>query len=69
MVSFGRPNLCFHLLNHCASITETQPYVLENCQPGPPAAYASDMAKADRLWALSEELVGEKFDLKALSSG
>ena len=69
MVSVGRQYFVFHLLIHCPSIIETQPYVLEDCQPAPPAAYASDMAKAERLWALSEELVAEKFDLRALSSG
>ena len=68
MVSVGRQTFGFHLLIHCPSIIETQPYILENCQPEQPAAYASNMAKAERLWALSEELVGEKFDLKALSS-
>ena len=31
------------------------------CQFDEPEAYASDPALADRLWALSEELTGEKF--------
>ena len=46
-------------------MAEKQPYLIEDCQPADPAPYATDITKASRLWALSEELVGEKFDLEA----
>lgn len=35
-----------------------------DCQLAPAAEYATDAKIADRLWALSEELVGEKFPLR-----
>jgi len=34
---------------------------LDDCQMRRPSKWASDIDKAERLWALSEELVGEKF--------
>ena len=34
---------------------------LDNCQIGEPAPWASDPTAAAKLWALSEELVGQKF--------
>jgi NAD(P)-dependent dehydrogenase (short-subunit alcohol dehydrogenase family) len=34
---------------------------MDNCQIGDPAPWASDPVAADRLWTLSEELVGQKF--------
>ena len=34
---------------------------LDNCQIGEPAPWANDPATAAKLWALSEELVGQKF--------
>lgn len=36
---------------------------IDNCQFGRAEAYALDREAARRLWALSEEMVGEKFDL------
>jgi hypothetical protein len=38
---------------------------LSDCQIAEPFAHAKDPVAADRLWALSEELVGEKFSLDA----
>lgn len=37
---------------------------LSDCQIAEPAAWARDPIAAERLWALSEELVGEKFTLQ-----
>jgi len=34
---------------------------LDDCQLKRPSKWASDAEKAERLWRLSEELVGEKF--------
>lgn len=34
---------------------------LDDCQMKRPSKWASDVEKAERLWNLSEELVGEKF--------
>jgi hypothetical protein len=34
---------------------------LDDCQMGRPSKWASDIDKAERLWVLSEEMVGEKF--------
>lgn len=34
---------------------------LEDCQFANPEPYAVDSEKADKLWVLSEELVGQKF--------
>lgn len=36
---------------------------LADCQLAPAAEHATDPKIAKRLWGLSEELVGEKFDL------
>jgi hypothetical protein len=36
---------------------------LANCQFAPAEGYATDAKIADRLWALGEELVGERFDI------
>jgi hypothetical protein len=36
---------------------------LDDCQLKRPSKWASDPEKAERLWKLSEELVGQKFDL------
>ncbi|KAH9216524.1 putative short-chain dehydrogenase [Leptodontidium sp. 2 PMI_412] len=41
-------------------------YYMADCQVAEPAPYAIDEGMAKRLWALSEELVGEKFHLKSL---
>jgi hypothetical protein len=38
---------------------------LVDCQIAEPFAHANDPVAADRLWKLSEELVGEKFALAA----
>lgn len=35
---------------------------LEDCQIAEPEPYALDLEKAEKLWSLSEGLVGEKFD-------
>lgn len=37
---------------------------LSDCQFAEPFAHARDPIAADRLWKLSEELVGEKFSLE-----
>jgi hypothetical protein len=37
---------------------------LSDCKFAEPFAHASDPVAADRLWKLSEELVGEKFSLE-----
>ena len=34
---------------------------LDDCQTRRPSKWASDATKAERLWNLSEDLVGEKF--------
>jgi hypothetical protein len=34
---------------------------LDDCQMKRPSKWASDVEKAERLWVLSEHLVGEKF--------
>ena len=41
-------------------IAELEVY-LDDCQMRRPSKWASDPQKAERLWKLSEELVGEKF--------
>lgn len=38
---------------------------LVDCQFKDPAPHASDPVAAERLWGLSEELVGQTFDLTA----
>ncbi|KAK3317350.1 hypothetical protein B0T19DRAFT_290271 [Cercophora scortea] len=38
---------------------------LSDCQIAEPSPHASDSVAAERLWKLSEELVGEKFNLEA----
>ncbi|KAK2024003.1 retinol dehydrogenase 13 [Colletotrichum zoysiae] len=36
---------------------------IQNCQVGTPREYALDGEKAKRLWTMTEDLVGQKFDL------
>ncbi|KAK1997081.1 retinol dehydrogenase 13 [Colletotrichum falcatum] len=36
---------------------------IQNCQVGMPREYALDGEKAKKLWAMTEDLVGQKFDL------
>ncbi|PQE17068.1 hypothetical protein CJF30_00003772 [Rutstroemia sp. NJR-2017a BBW] len=36
---------------------------LHDCNPTPPAPYADDQELAEKLWKISEEIVGEKFAL------
>lgn len=36
---------------------------LEDCSPAQPEAHVKDKQKAEKLWILSEKLVGQKFDL------
>ena len=36
---------------------------LEDCNPAEPEAHTMDKQKAEKLWVLSEKLVGQKFDL------
>jgi hypothetical protein len=36
---------------------------LQDCQFGSPAPHATDLDAAEKLWALSEGLVGERFML------
>ena len=40
---------------------------LSDCQVAQPAAHASDEKAAERLWKLSEEIVGQKFELGTAS--
>lgn len=42
---------------------------LSDCQLAQPAAHASDAKAAERLWVLSEQIVGEKFDLATQAGG
>ncbi|KAH6662843.1 short-chain dehydrogenase [Halenospora varia] len=42
---------------------EPAPCFLKECNPFPVMPYASDMEIAGKLWALSEKLVGTKFDI------
>jgi hypothetical protein len=44
--------------------TEVKGVYLSDCQLAEPFPHASDPVAADRLWKLSEELVGEKFSLE-----
>jgi hypothetical protein len=41
---------------------------LEDCQMRRPSKWATDPVAARRLWVLSEEMVGEKFDIGIGSS-
>lgn len=36
---------------------------LRNCQPFPTVEYATAPESAEKLWRLSEELVGQKFEI------
>ncbi|KAK5662437.1 hypothetical protein OQA88_8348 [Cercophora sp. LCS_1] len=45
------------------ALNEIKGLYLDNCQFKDPAPHASDPVAAERLWKLSEELVGQKFDL------
>ena len=36
---------------------------MDNCQFGPTAPWAKDVDAATRLWKLSEQLVGQEFDI------
>ena len=40
---------------------------LSDCRIAEAAAFATDAAMADRLWHLSEDLVGQRFDLEKQS--
>jgi hypothetical protein len=44
-------------------VTDASGVYLADCQLAPAAEFATDPKLAKRLWGLSEELVGEKFDL------
>ncbi|KAK1760254.1 hypothetical protein QBC47DRAFT_290421 [Echria macrotheca] len=48
------------------ALNEPKGLYLDNCQFKDPYPHASDPVAAERLWKLSEELVGQKFDLEAL---
>ncbi|KAJ9293308.1 hypothetical protein DTO271G3_7804 [Paecilomyces variotii] len=43
------------------SLKDTEGIYLQDCQFGSPAAHATGFEVAEKLWTLSEELVGEKF--------
>ncbi|KAL2167489.1 hypothetical protein VTG60DRAFT_1183 [Thermothelomyces hinnuleus] len=45
------------------ALNEVKGFYLSDCQYAEPSAHAKDAAAADRLWKLSEELVGEKFSI------
>ncbi|AEO58418.1 hypothetical protein MYCTH_2305728 [Thermothelomyces thermophilus ATCC 42464] len=45
------------------ALNEVKGFYLSDCQYTEPSAHAKDAAAADRLWKLSEELVGEKFSI------
>ncbi|KAK4234089.1 hypothetical protein C8A03DRAFT_47497 [Achaetomium macrosporum] len=47
------------------ALNEIKGVYLSDCQIAEPFAHANDPVAADRLWKLSEELVGEKFALEA----
>ena len=36
---------------------------LRNCKPFPTEGYTTDPERAEKLWKLSEKLVGEEFDI------
>ncbi|KAJ9192644.1 hypothetical protein DTO021D3_2375 [Paecilomyces variotii] len=44
-----------------SSLKDTEGIYLQDCQFGSPAAHATGFEAAEKLWSLSEELVGEKF--------
>lgn len=44
--------------------TEIKGLYLSDCQITEPFAHSNDPAAADRLWKLSEGLVGEEFNLE-----
>ena len=44
-------------------MTETNALYLDDCQISDPHEWAKDEVAAERLWKLSEEIVGEKFSL------
>ncbi|KAA8644345.1 uncharacterized protein ATNIH1004_008546 [Aspergillus tanneri] len=41
----------------------SNPVYIDNCQQVPPATYASDPELAEKLWKLSEDIVGQRFSL------
>jgi len=45
---------------------QTQPYFHEDCQPTVPKHWTTDEALVEKLWHVSEDLVGQKFDLDVL---
>ncbi|CCC09561.1 hypothetical protein SMACR_03592 [Sordaria macrospora] len=47
------------------ALSETKGLYLDNCQISDPCEHAKDEMAAERLWKLSEEIVGEKFSLDA----
>jgi NAD(P)-dependent dehydrogenase (short-subunit alcohol dehydrogenase family) len=49
-------------------LRDSEAMYMADCQFKEPAAWASDVIAAERLWKLSEDIVGEKFDLVAARS-
>jgi hypothetical protein len=47
-----------------ALVTGLSGIYLDDCQFAKAAAFATDSNIADRLWHLSEDLVGQRFDLE-----
>ncbi|GAD99902.1 hypothetical protein THITE_2118117 [Paecilomyces variotii No. 5] len=45
------------------ALKDNEGIYLQNCQIGSPAAHATGFEASEKLWTLSEELVGEKFTL------
>lgn len=41
----------------------SNPVYLDDCQQIPPSGYASDPELAEKLWKLSEDIVGQQFAL------
>ncbi len=59
-----RTRLCFReVAADRGAWTESSGVYLSDCQIAEPAGHASDSKAADRLWHLSEKLVGQTFDL------
>jgi hypothetical protein len=50
-----------------ALVTGLSGIYLGDCQIAEAAAFATDLNMADRLWHLSEDLVGQRFDLESKS--
>ncbi|KAL1965632.1 hypothetical protein VTN77DRAFT_5309 [Rasamsonia byssochlamydoides] len=45
------------------ALKENTGLYLKDCQIFPPAPYAADLERAERLWELSERLVGQEFEI------